>query len=136
MQHRHRDSNALGLVARSRDHPYPEIYYHTIHHVDTVRAWLRDPIQIYASLARYPGITYNGPMRNYMVFVYPNNLRATFLVNHEFFDGCDHRRNRTRKPLDMRSWVRFACWRPSGGAMRRNKPLRYSGVSLPSVGGR
>lgn len=65
-----------------RDHPYPEIYYHTIHHVDTVRAWLQDPIQIYASLARYPDTTYQGPTRNYMVFVYPNNLRAIFLVNH------------------------------------------------------
>lgn len=65
-----------------RDHPYPEIYYHTIHHVDTARAWLGDPIQVYASLARYPDATYKGPTRNYMVFVYPNNLRATFLVNH------------------------------------------------------
>ena len=64
------------------EHPYPEIYYHTIHYVDTVRAWLGDPVQVYASLARHPDTTYKGPTRNYMIFVYPGDLRTTFLVNH------------------------------------------------------
>ena len=64
------------------EHPYPEIYYHSIHHVDTVRAWLGDPMQVYASLAHYPNANYKGPTRNYMVFVYPGNLRATFSINH------------------------------------------------------
>ncbi len=65
-----------------RDHPYPEIYYHTIHYVDTIRAWLGNPIRIYASLAHYPGATYKGPTRNYMVLEYPGNLRTTISVNH------------------------------------------------------
>jgi predicted dehydrogenase len=64
------------------EHPYPELYYHTIHHVDTVRAWLRDPVQIYASLARHPNSGTKGPTRSYMIFRYPGDLRATFLVNH------------------------------------------------------
>lgn len=63
-------------------HPYPELYYHTIHHVDTVRAWLRDPVQIYASLARHPNSGANGPTRSYIIFTYPGDLRTTFLVNH------------------------------------------------------
>lgn len=65
-----------------REHPYPEIYFHSIHHVDTIRAWLGDPIMIYASLARYPGASYNGPTRNYMIFEYSDDLRATVFVNH------------------------------------------------------
>ncbi len=64
------------------EHPYPELYYHTIHHVDTVRAWLRDPVQVYASLARHPNSGTKGPTRAYMIFKYPGDLRATFLVNH------------------------------------------------------
>ncbi len=64
------------------EHPYPELYYHTIHHVDTIRAWLRDPVRIYASLARHPDSKTKGPTRTYMIFVYPGDLRATFLVNH------------------------------------------------------
>jgi predicted dehydrogenase len=64
------------------EHPYPEIYYHTIHHIDTMRAWLRDPIRVYASLAHYPEATYKGPTRGYMIFEYPGNLRTMILVNH------------------------------------------------------
>jgi len=65
-----------------RDHPYPEIYYHSIHYVDTIRAWLGDPVKIYASLAHYPGALYKGPTRNYMIFEYGGNLRTTVFVNH------------------------------------------------------
>jgi predicted dehydrogenase len=65
-----------------KHHPYPELYYHTIHHVDTVRAWLRDPLQVYASLANHPNSGTKGPTRSYMIFRYPDDLRATLLVNH------------------------------------------------------
>jgi predicted dehydrogenase len=64
------------------EHPYPELYYHTIHHVDTVRGWLRDPLQLYASLANHPHSGTKGPTRTYMVFKYPGDLRTTFHVNH------------------------------------------------------
>jgi predicted dehydrogenase len=65
-----------------RDHPYPEIYYHTIHYVDTIRSWLGEPLKVYSSLARYPGAFYQGPTRNYTIFEFPGNLRATIFVNH------------------------------------------------------
>ena len=71
------------------EHPYPEIYYHTIHYVDTMRGWLGDPLRIYASLAQYPGGVFKGPTRNYMVFDYPGNLRTTFLVNHHTMMPAD-----------------------------------------------
>jgi len=63
-------------------HPYPELYYHSIHHLDTIRSWLGDPIALYATLARYPESNCVGPTRNYMLFEYPGNLRASMLVNH------------------------------------------------------
>jgi predicted dehydrogenase len=63
-------------------HPYPELYYHSIHHLDTMRSWLGDPIALYATLARYPGSNCLGPTRNYMLFEYPENLRAGMQVNH------------------------------------------------------
>jgi predicted dehydrogenase len=63
-------------------HPYPELYYHSIHHLDAMRSWLGDPIALYATLARYPGSNCVGPTRNYMLFEYPGNLRASMLVNH------------------------------------------------------
>ncbi len=65
-----------------KDHRYPEIYYHSIHHVDTLRYWLGDPTNLYATLAHSPGCGYAGPTRNYMLFEYPGNLRASLLVNH------------------------------------------------------
>jgi len=65
-----------------QSHPYPELYYHSIHYVDTLRGWLGDPASLYATLARYPGSSCGGPTRNYTLFEYPGNLRASMLVNH------------------------------------------------------
>ncbi len=62
--------------------PYPEIYYHTIHHVDSLRSLLGDPVGLYATLARHPNSKCTGPTRNYIVFEYPSDLRACFIVNH------------------------------------------------------
>lgn len=65
-----------------RTHPYPELYYHSIHHVDTLRFWLGNPKSVYATLAHFPTCSYSGPTRNYMLFDYPGNLRAFLMVNH------------------------------------------------------
>lgn len=65
-----------------QSHPYPEIYYHSIHYVDSLRGWMGDPTLLYASLAKHPASKCAGPTRNYTVFEYPGNLRASMLVNH------------------------------------------------------
>ena len=65
-----------------QDHPYPELYYHSIHHVDTLRAWLGDPQSVYATLACHPRCKFDGPTRNYMLFDYARDLRAGLWVNH------------------------------------------------------
>jgi predicted dehydrogenase len=61
---------------------YPEIYYHSIHHVDSLRSLLGDPVGLYATLARHPGSKCVGPTRNYILFEYPGDLRACFIINH------------------------------------------------------
>jgi len=63
-------------------HPYPELTYHTIHYLDTSRAWFGEPERIYASLARYPGSACVGPTRSYLVLEYAGDLRGSILVNH------------------------------------------------------
>jgi predicted dehydrogenase len=65
-----------------QSHPYPEIYYHSIHYVDSLRGWVREPLSLYASLAKHPASNCVGPTRNYTLFEYPGNLRASMLVNH------------------------------------------------------
>ncbi|MGH9614329.1 MAG: Gfo/Idh/MocA family protein [Bryobacteraceae bacterium] len=62
--------------------PYGELYYHTIHHIDTIRGWFREPNRIYASLADFPGSGCSGPTRSYILFEYPGCLRGSILVNH------------------------------------------------------
>ena len=65
-----------------RIHPYPELYYHSIHHVDTIRSWLGDPLSVYATLAHVPTSGCIGPTRSYVILEYGNNLRASIWVNH------------------------------------------------------
>jgi predicted dehydrogenase len=65
-----------------QSHPYPEIYYHSIHYVDSLRGWVGDPLSLYASLAKHPASNCVGPTRNYTLFEYPGNFRASTLVNH------------------------------------------------------
>jgi predicted dehydrogenase len=62
--------------------PYPELYYHTIHYLDTIRGWFGDPSRIYASLATHPQSGCEGPTRTYAVLEYPDSLRGAVLVNH------------------------------------------------------
>jgi len=63
-------------------HPYPELTYHTIHYLDTSRAWFGDPQRVYATLARYPGSDCKGPTRSYILLEYDGFLRGSMLVNH------------------------------------------------------
>jgi predicted dehydrogenase len=65
-----------------RIHPYPEIYYHSIHYVDAMRGWLGDPLSVYATLAHFPGSGCAGPTRSYLMLEYGGNLRASISVNH------------------------------------------------------
>jgi predicted dehydrogenase len=65
-----------------QSHPYPELYYHSIHYIDTLRGWFGDPVALYATLARNPRSSCAGPTRNYTLFEYPEYLRASMLVNH------------------------------------------------------
>jgi predicted dehydrogenase len=65
-----------------KKHPYPELTYHTIHYVDTVRSWFGDPQGVYATLASHPEAEYEGPTRSYLLLDYPGPLRGSILVQH------------------------------------------------------
>jgi predicted dehydrogenase len=70
-------------------HPYPELTYHSIHHIDTMRGWLGDPQLVFATLAHYPGARCTGPTRNHIVLEYPGDLRASIQVNHHSIAPAD-----------------------------------------------
>lgn len=63
-------------------HPYPDLMYHSIHYIDTIRGWFGEPNSVWATLAHYPGSGCVGPTRNYTLFEFPGNLRGSMNVNH------------------------------------------------------
>ena len=67
----------LGLV------PKLEIYFHSIHYVDTVRAFLGEPSSVFGTQWRRPGQKPVGETRTAAVMVYPGDVRAVILANHE-----------------------------------------------------
>ncbi len=67
----------LGLV------PKLEIYFHSIHYVDTIRSILGEPASVFGTQWRRPGQKPVGETRSVAVLVYPGDVRATILANHE-----------------------------------------------------
>jgi predicted dehydrogenase len=65
-----------------RQHPYPELYYHSIHYLDTVRGWMGDPERVYATLSSFPGSGCDGPTRSYIMLEYPGILRGVLTAYH------------------------------------------------------
>jgi predicted dehydrogenase len=63
--------------------PNFELFGHTIHYLDTLRALFGLPERVYAELAEAPGRDLPGPIRNHILLTYPGALRATIQVNHD-----------------------------------------------------
>ncbi len=63
--------------------PRLEIYFHSIHYVDTVRAILGEPASVFGTQWRRPGQKPVGETRTVAVMLYPGNVRAAILSNHE-----------------------------------------------------
>ncbi len=63
-------------------HPYPELFYHTIHYLDAIRGWAGDPDTVFAALAGFPDSPCAGPTRSYILLEYPGFLRVTVSANH------------------------------------------------------
>jgi predicted dehydrogenase len=67
----------LGVVPRL------EIYFHSIHYVDTIRSILGEPASVFGTQWRRPGQKPVGETRTAAILVYPGDVRATILSNHE-----------------------------------------------------
>ena len=60
-----------------------ELWYHTIHLIDTVRALLGEPSAVFGTQWRLPGQKPVGETRTVSVLMYPGDLRAVMHANHE-----------------------------------------------------
>ena len=70
--------------------PRLEILYHSIHYVDLMRAFLGDPVGVYARTVRYPGLDQLAATRTTMALDYGDFVRATITTNHHHIWGANH----------------------------------------------
>jgi predicted dehydrogenase len=74
--------------------PRLEIFFHSIHYLDTIRAILGDPTSVFGTQWRRPGQRPVGETRTVSVLLYPGNVRGVVLANHENIAGDNEARFR------------------------------------------
>ena len=74
--------------------PQLEIYFHSIHYLDTIRSFLGEPTSVYGTQWRRPGQRPVGDTRTVSVLHYPGDLRAVIHSNHENIAGDNEARFR------------------------------------------
>ena len=50
---------------------YPELWYNSIHYIDTIRYLFGEPIKLNSKLLKHPRSNLNKPTRTYINFEYP-----------------------------------------------------------------
>lgn len=68
----------------------PEIFYHSIHYIDLVRAFLGEPDGIYCKSVKHPKAMQMDGTRTNMIFDYGDVLRANVETNHHHEYGLRH----------------------------------------------
>jgi predicted dehydrogenase len=63
--------------------PRLEILFHSIHYLDTIRAFLGDPVSVFGTQWRRPGQRPVGETRTLSVLLYPGDVRGIVHANHE-----------------------------------------------------
>jgi len=63
--------------------PQLELWFHSTHVVDTIRAFLGEPTAVFGTQWRLPGQKPVGETRTVSVLMYPGDLRAVIHANHE-----------------------------------------------------
>lgn len=63
--------------------PRLEVFYHSIHYLDTIRSILGDPVRVFSTHSRRPGQEPVGETRTTSVLIYPGEVRALVHSNHE-----------------------------------------------------
>lgn len=74
--------------------PQLELWYHTIHLVDTVRTLVGEPAAVFGTQWRLPGQKPVGETRTVSVLLYPGDLRVVIHANHENPAGDNEARYR------------------------------------------
>ena len=62
---------------------YPELWYHSIHYLDTARAWFGTPTSVYARLRAHPASFLDGPTRAVIVAAHASGVTGSVLVGHD-----------------------------------------------------
>jgi predicted dehydrogenase len=70
--------------------PRVEILYHSIHYVDTVRAFFGDPSKVYANTIKHPNVKSLAATRSTIVLDYGGFKQARILTNHGHNFGSKH----------------------------------------------
>jgi predicted dehydrogenase len=69
------------------DAPKLELYYHSIHYFDAIRAMLGEPTRVFGTQSRRTGQVPRGETRTISTLIYPGDLRAVVHANHENLSG-------------------------------------------------
>jgi predicted dehydrogenase len=128
-QHRHQP-RGLGLVGHGA--PALEIYFHSIHYLDTLRAFLGEPTAVFGTQWRLPGQKPVGETRTVSVLLYPGDVRGIVHSNQENVAATTRPASASTVPKG-RSAARSGCCRTTHAADR----TRWScgaGSSRPTVG--
>ena len=67
--------------------PKLELYYHSIHYFDAIRALIGEPARVFGTQSRRPGQVPRGETRTISTLIYPGDLRAVVHANHENLSG-------------------------------------------------
>jgi predicted dehydrogenase len=62
---------------------YPELWYNSIHYIDTIRYLFGEPIKLSAKLLKHPRSSLNKPTRTYINFEYPDSLYGNLNISHD-----------------------------------------------------
>jgi predicted dehydrogenase len=74
--------------------PKLEIYFHSIHYIDTLRAFLGEPTAVFGTQWRLPGQKPVGETRTVSVLIYPGDVRGIVHSNQENLAGDNEARFR------------------------------------------
>ena len=62
---------------------YPELWYNSIHYIDSIRYLFGEPLTLNSKLLTHPNSILNKPSRTYVNFEYPDNLHGYLNINHD-----------------------------------------------------
>jgi predicted dehydrogenase len=62
---------------------YPELWYNSIHYIDTIRYLFGEPLKLNSKLLKHPNSNLSKPSRTYVNFEYADNLYGSLNISHD-----------------------------------------------------